>query len=829
MARHALASSEDRRSEVPVSPPHAGKRRLLRRLAAILAITISLLVLLAGAGALWVHHVLREAMPDTSGREALRGLFAPVAIERDALGVPTIAGASRRDVALATGFVHAQDRFFQMDLLRRASAGELSELLGPVTLRRDMAMRIHLFRRQARRVLAASPPDIRELLAAYAEGVNAGLAALESPPFEYLALLSKPHPWRPEDSVLVLYSMFAQLADIDAAEERRLSLMYNRLPEGLFHFLNPQGSEWEAPIAGVAPAPAPPPGPEVIDLRRMAHATLEVPALAAGEAGWKAPRRGASNSWAVAGRLTATGAPLLANELHLGLSVPNIWYRISLSWPRADGAGRHVVTGVSLPGAPMIVVGSNGRFAWGLTNSMLDTSDLVLLEPVSGRSDNYLTPQGPRRFVRHREAMKVKGEPDRRLDVKWTIWGPVLPEPATGRPWAVRAVVDLPGGADFEILRLELAERLEQALDIANRSGLPALNFLAADSTGRIGWTIAGRLPRRAGLDGAVATSWADGKRRWEGLLPSAEVPRVVDPPSGRLWTANNLVLAGEAAVRLPRGQFSLGARARQIRDDLFALTRATVDDMRRVQLDDRAVFLERWHDLLLEVLTPEALAADPRRRQLRELVERWGGRASVDSVGYRMVRAYRITLAPDVFEPLTAACREVDPEFRYLGDSHQYEAALWQLVTLRPLHLLNPKYKRWDEQLLAAADEVIAYYAPQGPLAERQWGEVNTTAIIHPMSGSLPILGPLLAMPSRQLPGDENMPRVQRPDFGASLRLVISPGREQEAIFQMPGGQSGNPISSHYDDSYDQWTRGAAAPFLPGRPVSRLLLVPGG
>jgi penicillin amidase len=821
--------------------PRRGRRTLSRLARALGLLAVALAAIGLGAG-LWLHHRLTAALPQTSGRLAVAGLVAEAAIERDALGIPTIRGASRRDVAFATGFVHAQDRYFQMDLLRRRAAGELAELFGPAALPGDRAMRIHLFRARAGRVLAASAPQAREVIAAYAAGVNAGLGALAAPPFEYLVLRVPPRPWRAEDSVLALFTMFAQLEDVNGETESALTLMHDRLPAGLFRFLDPAATEWEAPLAGTPPAAAPPPGPEVFDLRAPRAAAALPPEGASGIGpvsmdrrpgggeGWQpGARRLASNCWAVAARLTASGGALLANELHLGLGVPNVWYRAMLTWPaEAPGMAPHRVVGATLPGTPAVVVGSNGEVAWGVTNSVLDTSDLVLLEIDPRDPGRYRTPQGWRRFEHHPEVLAVKGRPARKTVVDWTVWGPVADEDQRGSKRAVRAAVDEEGAADFAVLGLETASGVEQALDVARRSGLPALNFIAADRTGRIGWTIAGRLPRRAGFDGEIASSWADGKRRWQGLVPASEVPRLVDPPSGRLWTANNLVLAGEAAAPLGRGNFVLGARARQIRDDLFALRLATVEDMRRIQLDDRARFLGRWHDLLLQVLTPRALAADPRRRELRALVEHWGGRAGVGSAGYRIVRTFRRMVAHEVFAPLTAACRAADPEFSYEEEVPRYEGPLWQLLTRRPLHLLDRKFRDWDELLLAAADEVGSLFASQGPrLADRTWGERNTSAIDHPLSGALPLLGRRLSMPPRQLPGDEDMPRVQAPAYGATLRMVVSPGREAEGIFQMPGGESGNPVSEHYADLHDAWAAGAPAPLLPGKTVTILTLAP--
>jgi len=809
-----------------------GNRKLLSRMAR----AIGLLALAAGlaalAGGLWVRHRLTADLPRTAGRLEVPGLGAPAAIERDALGIPTLRGASRRDAAFATGFAHAQDRYFQMDLLRRRSAGELAELFGKPALPSDESIRIHLFRQHARRVLAASPPEVRDLLEAYAAGANAGLASLAAPPFEYLVLRTDPAPWRAEDSVLVLFSMFIQLEDVNGATEASLTLLHDRLPEPLFRFLSPPAAtEWEAPIDGESaegpPAAPPIPGPEVLDLRKTPPAPAAVHA-ADGERRRPGQQAMASNSWAVAGSRTADGGALLADELHLTLSVPNIWYRAVLTWPaETPGAPPHRLAGATLPGAPFLVVGSNGQVAWGLTNSVLDTSDLVLLDADPQDASRYLTPQGPRPFERHSEILKVKGEPDHRLGVDWTIWGPVVDTDKHGRRRAVRAVVDEDGAADFAILRLETAAGIEPALDVARSSGVPALNFVAADRAGRIGWTVAGRLPRRAGFDGETATSWSDGTRSWQGLLPPAAVPRVVDPPSGRLWTANNRVLAGEAAAPLGRGNFVLGARARQIRDSLLALPHATPDDMRRLQLDDRALFLTRWHDLLLQVLTPQAVAADARRGELRQVVERWGGRAAIDSAGYRMVRNFRSRVFQDAFAPLLAPCLAVDPDFDYERTVNQSEGPLWQLVTARPPHLLDPRHKSWDEELLAAADAVIARYADRGPLAERTWGERNIATIDHPLSDALPFVGHRLSMPPRPLPGDDDMPRVQETDYGASLRLVVSPGREEEGFFQMPGGESGNPVSEHYGDLYDGWVRGAAVPLLPGKTVATLQLVP--
>lgn len=816
--------------EAAASPSRsARKRRLLRRTGLSLLLLLGLLLLILAAGALWIWSEVKASLPQLDGERAVPGLSAPVTVERDSLGVPTIRAANRRDEVRALGFLHAQDRFFQMDLLRRSSAGELSEVFGPGALDADRAIRVHRFRHVARQTLARATSEERALMNAYAEGANAGLASLGAKPFEYLALRAEPAPWKPEDILLVAFAMFIDLHDENGSHESSLGLMRDLLPAPLYAFLDPLGTEWDAPIVGDPFAAPPIPGPEVIDLRRNPPSLPKAAALDSRR--WSEREEEevlvGSNNWAVAGAHTADGRALLADDMHLGIRVPNIWYRASLVRP--DGRGGEIrMTGVTLPGAPAVVVGSNGHVAWGFTNSYGDWSDLVILEIDPRDSEVYRTPGGPRRFEKVRETIRVKGQADQTLEVRSTVWGPVLDEDHRGRPRAFSWTAYHPEAVSFGALfGMDAARTVEEAMAVANRSGIPPQNFVVADETGRIGWTIMGAIPRRIGFDGRVPTSWADGRRRWDGWLAPEEFPRVVDPPSGRVWTANARVVDGEMLAVLGDGGYALGSRARQIRDRLFALDKATPRDLLAIQLDDRALFLERWRKLLLDTLTPEAVAADPRRAELRRLVEEtWTGRASVDSVAYRTVRGFRTFLSEQVFAPLLAPCAQADERFE--GLTHQAEGPLWALVTQRPQHLLDPQFESWDEQLLSAVDALLDYYAEQGgKLADRTWGERNTTRIQHPLSQAVPFLGRWLDVPPRQLPGDSHMPRVQSPTEAASQRMVVSPGQEEKGIFHMPVGQSGHPMSPFYQAGHEAWEEGQPTPFLPGEAAHRLTLRP--
>ncbi len=474
-------------------------------------------------------------------------------------------------------------------------------------------------------------------------------------------------------------------------------------------------------------------------------------------------------------------------------------------------------------------MGSNTFVAWGFTNTEGDWSDLVVLEPDPVDKDAYRTPQGLRRFEHATETIAVKGAADVTLDVVSTIWGPVVDRDHAGRARAQAWVAQEPGGVNLALLGLESARTLEAAMAVANVSGAPAQNFTCADRTGRIGWTVMGRIPRRVGWDGSLPVSWADGTKRWDGWLEPREYPRVLDPPEGRIWTANNRVVSGDMLRTMGDGGYDLGARAGQIKRALFGIERATERDMLKVQLDDRALFLARWRELLLYTLEPRVAGSDARRAEARRLVDRWGGHASVDSAGYRIVRAFRLELASEALGALTAACKKADERFDW-GDQRQWEAPLWALVTERPAHLLNPAFATWDAQLLRAIDAALDRLTKEGgTLAERTWGERNTAAFHHPLSLAVPALGRFLDLPADRLPGDANMPRYQSPGAGASERMVVSPGREAEGLFHMPGGQSGHPLSPHYRDGHGAWVKGEPTPFLPGPAVHLLTLTPAG
>lgn len=785
--------------------PDAAKRFRL------LASVLSVLALIVGAAGLWYYFRLRASLPQLDGSARLSSLASPVTLERDALGVPTIRGANRPDVARALGWVHAQDRYFQMDVLRRRGAGELAEIFGKGALPLDQSARRHGFRPLAEKILTQLAPAERALLEAYASGVNAGLAALREKPFEYLVLRETPRPWQPADSFLVHYAMTLDLQDGDAVYERSLATLRDQLGDDAVKFFAPLTTPDDAALDGTVGKRAPILPAKILDRRRRTVANPSRPS--------KALHPG-SNSFALAGSHTANGGALLANDMHLDHGVPNTWYRASLEWPE------HKITGVTLPGTPFVIVGSNGRIAWGFTNANIDSSDLAVVEVDSISSKFYLVPgQKELKSVETRqETIRIKGSDPVIFPVQSTIWGPVIGTTAEKRLLALRWVAHDAGAANLGLGELENATSIADALAVAHRAGLPAQNFLVADSTGNIAWTIAGRVPKRAGFDGRLPVSWSFGDRRWDGFYPSEEIPVLAsNGPSStsRLWSANQRMVGGAGLTKLGDGGYAFPFRATRIRDRLATLEKATPKDLLAIQLDERATFLDRWQKLLLATLTPEAVAQKKSRGELRALVEKWEGRATTDSISYRLVRSYREWVAARVLGPLFESCTDAYAGFDW--GQFNYEDALWSIVEEKPAHLFHPAW------LVAAADDVVEEISDQHvPLGRATWGRHNRLRARHPFSHSLPaFLTGWLNLPADPLPGDTDLPRVQNPGHGASERLVVSPGREAEGIFHMPGGQSGHPLSPYFRAGHEAWVRGEPTPFLPGKTVHTLTLSP--
>ncbi|MCP3906171.1 MAG: penicillin acylase family protein [Planctomycetes bacterium] len=756
---------------------------------------------------------ITDSLPRTTGEVLVPSLRAPVDITRDELGIPVIRAVTLADACRAQGFVHAQDRFFQMDASRRLAAGRLAEIAGRSVLDLDRSNRRYRFAQVAREVVARAPAHVRELLDAYTDGVNAGLADLEAPPPVYAFLRVEPEPWRPEDSMLVNASMFSVL-NHNASLERSLGVLHEALPPELVAFLTPEMTEFDAPlIAGVRPQPPPVPGPEIIDLRQRGQASyedlVETDAVVIG-----------SNNWAVAGSRAVHGGAMIANDPHLQVTAPGIWYRSELEWLRNGGRA----AGLSLPGSPGIVIGSNGRVAWGFTNSQADFQDLVVIEVHPNDRTRYRTPEGWEPFEEIVEMIAVAGERPRKLTLRKTRWGIVTGVDAEKRPLVLKWTALDPEMINFRILDMHHAATLAEALDIAAGWYGPSQNCVVADREGRIGWVVSGYLPKRVGFDGRTPVSWARPGVGWDGPLDEAMRPRIVDPPEGILYTANNRTVDVAWARTLGNG-WALGARASRIAELLRAKPKLSEADMLAIQLDTRVEVFDFYAMLILEMSAGSP--AESRLGQARQHVSRWNGHADADQPAMRILNACRRGLHDALVTPLVAPARKRDASFRFRW--RRLEGTVRRLLEQRPEHLLPPGHESWYAFIRATIDKTLAgliQRAPEDGL-DRVWGADNMSAVRHPLTQALPAFGAMLDMPAAPLSGHQLAVRVATPSYGASTRMVVGPSRPGSGYLHIPAGQSGHPMSPHYRDSHPAWLAGEPTPFTAGRTRSRLRLVP--
>ncbi|EQD71797.1 peptidase S45 penicillin amidase [mine drainage metagenome] len=609
--------------------------------------------------------------------------------------------------------------------------------------------------------------------------------------------------------------------------------MHRWLPPRLYRFLTAPGNRWDAPLMGHAwHVPSPPPA-SVFDLHKLP------PGAFAGSVAFRPPVRvlpiggtelAGSNAFAVSGRFTRTHAALLANDMHLHLALPPIWYRAQIEFRTQQGQSVRLL-GVTLPGVPALVVGTNFHVAWGFTNTEGDWVDLIRVRPLPGHPNRYQTPQGIRRMILHPERIRVRGGPSLRFTVRDTIWGPVVGRTPSGVWLVSRWVGEDPRGYRINAERaLERAQDVKQAIAAANRLGIPEQNFVTADRAGNIGWSVAGAIPRRVGDCHPVwPQSWARGQCRWQGYLKPRSYPRILDPKGGFIWTANQRIVDGRALRLIGDGGYDLGARARQIRNDLKVLpVPITARDLLSIELDDRARYLAHWQKFLTGLLTPAMLHGHPRRIALDQVVSHWQACACIGSVGYRLVWKFRKLVFHAVLRPFDRLVRKHDPHFRNPMRA-MAEGPVWWLVTHEPPWLLTPREPSWHAFLIHQVDRLIrAEWHPDSGFRRDTWGRHNRIQIANPIAAGIPVLGPwLLDLPPTEIPGDSNMPRVQTHALGATERLVVDLGDPSRSLFELPGGESGNPASPYYRDEFRAWLLGLPTRLDPGRSRSELLLKP--
>lgn len=751
-------------------------------------LVIGLLTILALA-IVSLYASLSLSLPSLDGNSNTYHVNAVTELSRDATGYAVIKADDIFDVAYALGFAHAQDRFFQMDLQRRAASGNLSQWVGKVALERDKNIRFHQFAQRARVVYENLPARQQELLVRYAHGVNDALAEMTVPPFEYLAAGVQLEQWHPTDSILVVYSMYLDLQGSQISLDMARTMLKTLYGDEIYNFIT-QPSHYQAALDGSETPLFDQAIPTFPD--NAADANDDKNASVA-YTGTELPDIG-SNNWAVTGKLTTTGSGMLANDMHLSLRVPIIWYKAQLNY---EEAGEQVqVTGVSLPGLPGIVVGTNNHIAWGFTNANVDNVDWIALD------DDTQTQSYTRRIP------LPDGEHTYTIEV--SQFGPV--RVVNQKRYALNWVAHQPFAVNLGIINLGAAKNLTEAMSVGKTIAIPTQNLVIVDELGSAGWMLGGAVMDR---ESASYVAISEQSLKAESPKRATNLPSVVNPEHGRIWTANARVISTHDLPRLGDGGYALGARGRQIRDRLFEKDSFTENDFYAIQLDNHAQFLMPWHNLLSGLLQVQDVEFKPDLAYLNT----WNACACEDSVGYTLVKHFRSEVIQTLFGRILQSIDRKGVNSRTL--LRGIEPATWQLIHEQPSSWLPEGTDSFDELLVdayrRAKHKLLDTYSPvEADMETLNWGNVNRLRVSHPFASQIPYIGQYLNMQTVEGFGDTYMPAVQAPNFGASQRLFVSPGHLEDAILTLPGGQSGHPLSPYYTSGFSDYATHAATPLLP-------------
>lgn len=720
-------------------------------------------------------------LPGGNRTAAIPGLNAPVDISIDADGIPRVHAASETDAAAALGFLHARERAFQMELTRRAAAGELSEILGKPTLANDRFMRLLGMRARAEADLAALPKDTRALLDAYARGVNAWIDARgRFASLEHL-YLGVPRPWTPVDSLLWGKLMGLYLSSNWRTELARAALA-GKLSDAEIDSLWPATGGAGHPQARLEPALA-------TAARRLAEALPHFPAP-------YTQTQTASNEWAVDGRHSATGAPLLAGDPHLGFGLPGVWYLARIEWPG------HVLVGATAPGVPFLVLGHNGHIAWTFATTGADVQDLFVETPA-GEGD-YMTPDGPRPFTARHEIIHVSGAPDELLTVRETRHGPVVSDLiAPEGPVLAASMANLAPGdmAAAGLLALNRAENIAEAGAAAPLISSPVQNLLVADRE-RIALYVTGRVPVRRDGDGSRPMPGGEGRFDWTGWASGDELPHYVAPASGRLANANERIAPPDFPVFLGRDWFG-DWRVRRIRELLGASDRHTAADFAAMQADALSVSAR---DVLprLQMTAP----ADPVSRTALDLLRGWDGTMARDKPQPLIFNAWMSEFRTALLARFGPVGDATPPGMELVAD-----ALSDALPPGGAARCDGDCGKMLSESLVRAMGELKAQFGPD--VATWRWGRAHRAMFAHPVLRGIPVLY-RFGIEQIGSPGDDTTlfragmaGHSFAATHGASYRGVYDLAGLDRSLFMLAPGQSGNPASPLARNFLRRWHDG--------------------
>ena len=759
-----------------------------------------------------------RALPAYEGTVTAKGLLAPVTIGRDKHGIPLITAASEDDAYFALGYVHAQDRLFEMEMMRRQGQGRLAELVGNPGIAPDRFMlTLGVYRRAAADFAGLDEPT-RRAFARYAEGVNAWLDERHPLPLEFDLLQFRPERWQPADSLVWQKLMGLQLSS-NWDRELAQAALAAKLGPARAAALDPD----PRPTDAVTISQSDLAGLRFADLRRAMTEVVQP--------------NSASNVWTVAGNRTATGKPILANDPHLNFQAPSIWYFVGIDTPDLK------MFGATLPGVPLQIVGHNGHVAWGLTTTESDTSDLFVEQTVenqAGGTDSYVTPTGAEPFIVRTETIRPRFNAAMTLTVRETRHGPVVSDilgasPGTPDYAGEKRVLALAAGL------LAPDDRSAQALYRMNHAATvdafraaladfhaPQQNIMFADTAGGIGYVAAGRVPIRKSGDGMTPVPGWSGDYDWTGWIPFAELPQSLNPPSGVLINANNKMVP-DGYPYLLAAHWPEAYRANRIRDAIAATPRVSPDTTAALQQDVVSLMAR---DLLPVLMAHTAGVGD---KKLLDRLKSWDGTAARDKweplvFAVWMERVKRRIFADDLGDlyPDFGGARPLLMRDVLTGEADWCDDKTTQAT------------ETCDQMVSAAWADTLAWLKERrlSTVDKVHWGNFHQARFPHLLFGNFPVIGGLGAL-SIATPGDTYtvnrgtfLSPASRAPFrhvhGSSLRAVYDLGDLAASRFALPGGQSGQIASRHYGDLLRDWRDGRyfTQP-APAAIVNRLTLNP--
>ena len=790
-----------------ISAPQSRQSPIFRVLFWIFMVLVVLVLALVG----YAYHVAHAALPQLDGTVQVAGLGARVTVTRDAHGVPTIEAGNLEDLFFAQGYVTAQDRLWQMDVIRRAASGELSEILGGDTLKFDREQRILGMRAAAEKSLEMANARDRGFFEAYARGVNAYIEEhRDRLPIEFRILRYAPKPWQPEDSIVIANQMVKDLNYhyfFEALDrEKILAKLGPELTADLY-----VNRSWHdrPPTVMREDLSEPDSGNDSDDdeeddspdnsVTRKHSAGLEDLFAIEGT-----PVDG-SNDWVVSGAHTVTGKPLLSNDMHLGHQMPNLWYEAHLR------SGDFDVAGVTLPGMPYVIVGHNRRVAWGFTNVGPTVTD-VYIENFNSQGE-YQTPKGWVQPEHRMEVIHVKGEPDVTVDVRITRHGPIISELVPGETRQLALRWTLYDGLRIPFFDVDSAHNWDEFTKAFSQLDAPGQNVVYADVDGNIGYHATGRMPIRAAGDGSLPVSGADDAHEWVSYIPFEKLPSIYNPPSGIIATANGRItpdrypnsisMEWEAPWRTARIYHVLESGRSFSEADMLALETD-------IHSDPDLFAAERF-----VYAVDHASKASDRAKQAADLLRSWDGLMQASSAAPTITESAINKLMYLLLEPKLGNATGSGLSWKTY---HWEMRSVWleNILLHHPKRWLPEKYPNYDELLTAAVEAAVSDPAAPKDLSQWKWGAFNAVQIQHPILGKIPIVKYWSGPGVKEQSGSGYTVKAVTRYHGPSERFTANLADLDQSTLNLVTGEAGNFLSPYYMDQWKAWYGGTtfALPF---------------